>query len=530
MNAARVVRRAAAGAAAFLLALPAQGARAAELGDTYAHLERVRQVAGLKPFRRNALLEAAAARHARYLALNRTRGHFEQQGRPAFAGYSVAERTKQAGYSAFRVGENVATGNHAGVQSVDGLMTALYHRLGFLAFGSDEVGIGIDQAGPEERKFVFNMGDSALRAFCADPPASALFRPPGRYVELCPQGLRVHDAAYSALSTATSRGHPRVVLWPPPDGADVVPAFFDEDPDPLPDREVSGNPITVQFNPARVGRVRLLEFALFRADGAGAPGRSERPRPAPVGNTRVLTRASDPNRELTAHEFALFPLDRLDWNAGYRVRARFEADGREELLEWSFRTRALDVPLYTVQARGETVPVRAATAYALYIPPTADLPVVRRFDSSMPQGAAAQIDFIDGNTLRAVVTAPHCQTVTVRLGGERHVRLRVAGQDNTGAQHPEAELYKGCGEFAADFRIEGNGEVLPARSGAALLVYVRSGAVGQVRWRYPEDVAVSIDVQDEHTLRLSVRGPPGRTVEVQLAGGRSFRVKITGEP
>ncbi len=47
MNAARVVRSAAAGAAALLLALPAQGARAAELGETYAEYKR--SVAAILP-------------------------------------------------------------------------------------------------------------------------------------------------------------------------------------------------------------------------------------------------------------------------------------------------------------------------------------------------------------------------------------------------------------------------------------------------------------------------------------------------
>ena len=47
------------------------------------------------------------------------------------------------------------------------------------------------------------------------------------------------ESTWNNSDTARRTALPEVVMWPP-EGADVVPAFFIEQPDPLPDFEVSG--------------------------------------------------------------------------------------------------------------------------------------------------------------------------------------------------------------------------------------------------------------------------------------------------
>lgn len=46
-----------------------------------------------------------------------------------------------------------------------------------------------------------------------------------------------------------------------------------------------------------------------------------------VLDTRLLDADSDPNGKFSGLEFALFPLERLDWNTAYRAEAVYSADG-----------------------------------------------------------------------------------------------------------------------------------------------------------------------------------------------------------
>lgn len=169
-------------------------------------------------------LQLAAQNHAGYLAKN-LRGdvsrmdsaHNESPVRDGFTGRSPQDRVLAAGYPHDRVKENVAIGHATPAQAIDGLMAAIYHRLAFLDFRNDQVGIGT-----ADRSDVFVMGRSDLQAtcyqrpndalpdppadcagvtvtsswmeqLCASPPDDALHRAP--WPEACPNGVRL-DAGY----------------------------------------------------------------------------------------------------------------------------------------------------------------------------------------------------------------------------------------------------------------------------------------------------------------------------------------------
>jgi hypothetical protein len=144
------------------------------------YLNTLRKQAGMTPLAGDRELDRAALNHAAYLAKN-LRGdvsrmdsaHDESPLRDGFTGRTPQERVLAAGYPHDHVKENVAIGHATPAQAIDGLMAAIYHRLAFLDFRVDQVGIGT-----AERSDVFVMGRSDLQATCYQRPAEALPDPP----------------------------------------------------------------------------------------------------------------------------------------------------------------------------------------------------------------------------------------------------------------------------------------------------------------------------------------------------------------
>lgn len=515
----------------------------------------LRIAAGLAPLTRSAALDEAAARHAAYLDQHREPGaqpagnpagdsaHRQQPGRQGFTGELPAARAIAAGYPHREVLENVSMGYADSASALDGLMSAIYHRLTFLDLRADEIGVAVG-----DRSRVFLLGRSDLRGPCRAPPAASLARTPldclgqsmtrahyeqlcaalpaaaafrpahpvacpggkrldaefmarvcnqpppgarfrgygrfyqpcenatridadwfdalcrnpptaavhrtsGRYFELCEPPQKVSAAWFEAYCTAlpetaryTDSGRfrrpcaaphslriefldalvqdvlregPAFVVWPPPDARDVPPAFFLEEPDPLPDRAVAGNPVSLQISPAHAGQVELARFALFRLEGDVR---------TPIEATRLLDSASDPNGLLSTHEFALFPMQRLDWGARYEALADVVLNGEPRSLVWRFTTRPGAATVFTAKSDRQRFIVPSSEPVWLYLPPREGQPhTVLRSRTSFRRGNKVTLSVIDPNTAEITVEARYCDRVTVTFEPERVVELVPAG-------------------------------------------------------------------------------------------------------
>jgi hypothetical protein len=101
-----------------------------------------------------------------------------------------AERALATGYPHRAVLENVSMGFRNADDAIDGLMSAIYHRLTFLGLEAEQMGVAVG-----ERSRVFLLGRSDIAQLCEDPPAEALYPAPMdcpgqpmigvRYCELC---------------------------------------------------------------------------------------------------------------------------------------------------------------------------------------------------------------------------------------------------------------------------------------------------------------------------------------------------------
>lgn len=522
-------------------------------GDAeFDQVNRLRVQAGLAPLSADGRLAHAAALHAAYLDLHREPGeraqgglsaHAEEAGREGFSGANPGDRAVAAGYPYRGVRENVSMGYPDAGSAVDGLMSAIYHRLTFLDLLADEMGLAVGR-----RSRVFLLGrrdlgslcdtppDSALasasvdclgtpmhrahyEALCADLPDAALFRP--SYPVACPGGRRLDDAfmrsvcadppdaarfsghgrhyvpcddgtavdadwfdavCAGALPAALYRGSghyyaicggqaqvsaewleatcaslpadavyrdsgryrrpcagthdirietldaldaerlaaaPDWVLWPPRGGDPVPPAFFVEEPDPLPDLDVAGYPVSLQFNPARFAEVALRRFALARVDGD---------RYEPVEELRLLDHGSDPHRLLGRHEFVVFPLQRLDWAATYQVEVEVLLDGRVQTIEWAFDTAGGELPLLTARGETDRFVVDSGTEYLLYLPPRpGEGKTISSGRSSFRRGNRLTVEPVDPNTVRIRLEARWCDPAELRFGNGRGVELVPSG-------------------------------------------------------------------------------------------------------
>jgi hypothetical protein len=389
-----------------------------DLSQAYAYLNQVRLKAGMTEFSQNQLLEMAAFNHANYLVDNSMAGgHFETAGLPGFTGVKWNDRTAFVGYRSLLVSENVSSGDNNSTHSIDELMSAIYHRFGFLDFINNEVGIGIGKVSLSESKtpsvYVYNMSNAGLNALCEGPGFSGFGR---FYTGVCTPEQNIEATDFENIKTTAQGNNPIIVMWPVEGDDSVPPAFFEESPDPLPDYSVSGYPISLQFNPLSFTEVNVTDFRLYReADNFE------------VQPTRLLDQSSDPNGKFSELNFALFPLERLDWDTIYRVEAQYTTPASTENLVWRFKTKDLGVPIFTVQHSGEifSIPQNQASAFAVYVPPTSTSSEIGRINFRFFSGTSVNTEFEDGNTLRVNISANIGQEVTFILQDGREFIVQI---------------------------------------------------------------------------------------------------------
>ena len=282
-------------------------------------LDRVnfwRTQAGVGKLEFNSLLALSAKNHAQYLT-RKAEGHDENDsGAAGFTGKTAQNRATYVGYPA-QIAENLTISNWArsGKSSVDGLMTALYHRLSLLNPQHDEA--GASWARERYNAFVINQGSSKYRELC-DNRSHAIA---ANYIltTYC-----LEQKVNIAINTPPAERLEPVMF---PIGNNIDPIYDGREfPNPMPDRKQTGNPVSIAFY-GEQSPVKMISFTLTAPDGE-------------ITNTRILTAQNDPNRLLGENEFALFSLDKLKFNTTYQVSFKYQQNQQTHTKNWTFKTRA----------------------------------------------------------------------------------------------------------------------------------------------------------------------------------------------
>jgi len=379
-----------------------------EKHEAFSLVNEVREALGMNTLMENLQLVQAAQAHAEYLVKNRSSAHTEVEGLPGFTGVHPYERAFHAGYLSTFVTENLSTQNKDAKSSVDGLFSAIYHRFGFLNVGIDEMGVGAAQQYTDTKNsaFVYEMGNSELNALCREPS----FQGSGRYMyHVCKDPLhRIASKRFEKAQNSSKWMNPKVIFYPYDGEEEVPPAFYSEIPDPLPDYEVSGFPVSVTFNDYFFHKVKLRSFKLFQ-------GSSTKPVPA-----RLLSKQNDPNGRFSRFEFALFPLERLAYDTKYRAQISYIYKGREVSKSWHFHTKKPLEKLIYIRKKEATITLTRGRGYWLYFVPMDGHDTLS--DILFPEDI--DIAFIDNNTLRISPMGEKSSDFTLR-SGKRTLHVKV---------------------------------------------------------------------------------------------------------
>jgi uncharacterized protein YkwD len=376
-----------------------------ERQNSFNYLNELRFKAGMSPFLYNRYLEKSAQSHADYLTYHDKTGHYEEAGESGFSGVLPKDRILKAGYQTPLSMENVSSQTIGYKKSIEGLFSAIYHRFGFLDFQVDEVGVGVSQSSQDSSKtaYVYNMGVYEINDLCSGES----YQGRGDYTyHICAnEAFRIEKQAFDKAYHACYIRNQKVVTYPYADQEEVPPAFFDEEPDPLPEYRVSGFPISIQFNPAYFQYVKLKSFELFLGEKK-------------VEETLLYDHISDINSYFKRNEFALFPLKRLAWGSEYHVKVVYEVSGKVYHKRWSFKTQKLSSNPIMIDKKKSEVKISTLHPTVLYFPPQHKCDILDdiEYDSKL------DISFIDKNTIKIETRAKGVFKITV---SGREVTLRV---------------------------------------------------------------------------------------------------------
>jgi uncharacterized protein YkwD len=251
-----------------------------------------RSQVGMSTLVQSSFIDRAAQNHSDYQRLNNTITHDEVSNKAGFTGVDVAARLTAAGYvfntrASRAYGEVIsATNNGSGQYMAEELITAVYHRFVIFEPVFKEIGTGAATTGQGYNYFTANF------------------------------------TANNGYGAGLASG--QVAVWPF-NGQTVVPRNFfsdTESPDPVPDRNEVGYPISVHANIDLT--IRVTSFTVRRRGGADLA-------------VRLLTNANDAHTGTSSA--AIVPLAPLAANAIYDVSFAGTVGSTPVTRTWSFTTR-----------------------------------------------------------------------------------------------------------------------------------------------------------------------------------------------
>ena len=251
-----------------------------------------RRLVGMSTLTQNSFIDRAAQNHSDYQRINNTITHDEVASKQGFTGIDVGARLAAAGYvfntrASRAYGEVIsATGNGSGQYMAEELITAVYHR--FVIFEPVFKEIGTGAATTAQGYHYFTANFTANDGYGAGLPSG------------------------------------QVAVWPFSGQTSVPRNFFSdtESPDPVPDRNEVGYPISVHANIDVT--VRVTSFTVRPRGGADLA-------------VRLLTSANDTHTG--ASSAAIVPLAPLAANTTYDVSFTGTAGSTPVTRTWAFVTR-----------------------------------------------------------------------------------------------------------------------------------------------------------------------------------------------
>jgi uncharacterized protein YkwD len=252
-----------------------------------------RQQAGIPTLTRSSTINVAAQGHSDYQRRNNIITHDQVPGDPGFTGAQLLDRLRSAGYvfgtSGGIAGEIIAAANNSsGFYLAEELVTAIYHRFVMFEPAFTESGTGAATATNGRVYFTNNLTANGVRP-----------------------RLGVGNFA----------------VYPVVDQINVATVFFSnqEEPDPVPEKDAVGYPISVHAD--FTANLVVTSFTVRPRGGANL-------------NVKLLTKDNDVNTAASGPAAAaIIPMDVLAAGTTYEVTFAGRVDNVPVSKNWSFTTR-----------------------------------------------------------------------------------------------------------------------------------------------------------------------------------------------
>jgi uncharacterized protein YkwD len=250
-----------------------------------------RAQAGVGVLTRNSMLDRSAQAHSDYQRLNSDVTHDEDPAKPGFTGATLEARVQAAGYTLVRdyaSGEIIAAStSSSGFYLAEELVTAIYHRFVMFEPLFKDMGSGAATGSSNYNYFTTNLG------------ATGGYSP--------------------GLPSLT------IVTWPVNGQTGVQTTFASnsEEPDPVPDADNVGYPISIHANLTET--VAVQSFTV-------------RPRGGAELARRLLVKGQDANTTMSSVA-AIVPIAPLAANTTYDVSFSGTVGGAAVSKTWSFTTK-----------------------------------------------------------------------------------------------------------------------------------------------------------------------------------------------
>jgi len=372
--------------------------------DAIGYLNDIRFQVGLNALVVNPNLLASAQNHANYCAANDIITHDEISSKSNFTGENPSARAFAAGYNS-QILENVSSGQEDEISSVNGLMSAIYHRFGFLNLHIDEFGFAT--AKNETTKFyVFNMGNSKIEGFCKAGASED-----GGFGEFYRGMCKNPQQSISARNLANkSYISPRKFVAYPV-GENVAATFSNEIPDPMPECKITANPVSIEFSKFDE-KVMIRDFEIFEGSRK-------------LTNTVLLNKKTDPNRLLNEFQFALFSKEIFKFDTEYRVKFSYFQGREEKFEEWSFTTATPKRPYFEVRG-GEILGIEADKEYEIFVIPKDCNDVVESWSFSYsPITGKPEIETVETNLLRIKANGFKGSSLKLAFSDGKEITLKL---------------------------------------------------------------------------------------------------------
>lgn len=327
------------------------------------YLNLARKSVSLEPFSLNPTLSLAAQNHTNYLANLNIISHDESNANKHFSGVNPSERAVFVGHSTNFVSENISAKHASFNDSIDGLLSAIYHRFNFLNYTFDEIGF-YDNGDI----YVYEMSNSMLSKLCQRGESI------GKEYVLGACAKPKMPLSARSFNLATKPRKPDFIIFPNESFASVA-VFGDEDPDPLPKCKITSAPISLEFNPNL--EISLKSFKIFK-DGKE------------LENTLLLDKNNDPNAKFSKNQFALFSLSPFDFGSTYQAQATYTQNGENKSISWSFSTKEPENEYFVVND-GDIIELKEGKDYEIFFSPKHCNDTFSEYSYTLPFGADISI-------------------------------------------------------------------------------------------------------------------------------------------